>query len=99
MARHSIPADAFFMRSPRISVLLRDASNVIIEDAESWTQQYGHLGCQVDPFWRASADAESDAHLARLLGIQKMYASLRDLDDEGISYRVYYGDKVSFLVP
>jgi hypothetical protein len=94
MARRSIPADAFFKRSPKISVPQGDARSPTFREAFMWTELNGHLGVPVDCFLRTKSDEERDAHLARLKGILKMYAFLTKLEREGVEYRVYYNNRV-----
>jgi hypothetical protein len=97
MARYRIPADAFFARSPEISVPGRHATDPTVIEAVAWAQQHGPQAGQVDCFWRVSSNAERDAHLARLQGLQSMYTFFEDLERKAIEYRVYYYGRVSYL--
>lgn len=82
MGRHTIPAGAFFTNSPEISIRCPLSQDETVLEAMRWAEEREGKGGEMNCFLRSSGDGERDGHLARLLGVQRMYALLLVFQDK-----------------
>jgi hypothetical protein len=97
MVRHRFPVEAFFAGSPelRITGCPPNAGNTV-HAALAWTQQHGGRGGEINCFMRPSCAEERDGHLARLKGVLRMHALLKELEQMGAKCTLHYHGMASF---
>ena len=94
MVYRVIQAGGLFTNSPEIHIRRHPAIDDTVNDAMEWIKQRAEKGGQMNCQVRPSSDEERDGHLARLIGVRKMDAMLRELKDK-TTYWLDYDEEVS----